>query len=68
MALTDGVTRWAEKFREGDWADLFALVRKEGAEAVVARVRALENADERDRVFLRRSKTHDDATAVYVEL
>ncbi|WP_405599414.1 MULTISPECIES: protein phosphatase 2C domain-containing protein [unclassified Streptomyces] len=68
VALTDGVTRWVEKFREGDWADLFALVRKEGAEAVVARVRALEDADERDRVFLRRSKTHDDATAVYLEL
>ncbi|MFF1354195.1 protein phosphatase 2C domain-containing protein [Streptomyces sp. NPDC058297] len=68
VALTDGATRWAEKFREGDWADLFALVRKEGTEALVARVRALEDADERDRAFLRRSKTHDDATAVYVEL
>ncbi|WP_420035529.1 protein phosphatase 2C domain-containing protein [Streptomyces sp. cg28] len=67
-AMTDGVTRWVEKFREGDWADLFTLVRKEGAEATVARVRALEAADEETRAFLRRGKTHDDATVTYVEL
>ena len=66
-ALTDGATRWVEKFREGDWADCFRLVRKEGAGALVERVRTLETADT-ERVFLRRSKTHDDATVVYVEL
>jgi hypothetical protein len=66
-ALTDGATRWVEKFREGEWADCFALVRKEGARALVDRVRALEAADT-ERVFLRRSKTHDDATVVYAEL
>jgi hypothetical protein len=65
-ALTDGATRWAEKFREGDWSDLFTLVRKEGSQALVDRVRALERADT-ERVYLRRSKTHDDATVVYVE-
>ncbi|NEB80990.1 hypothetical protein G3I40_38135 [Streptomyces sp. SID14478] len=67
-ALTDGVTRWVEKFHEGDWADLFTLVRKEGTEAVVARVRALEDADAQTRTHLRRSKTHDDASLVYAEL
>ncbi|MFI5659726.1 protein phosphatase 2C domain-containing protein [Streptomyces sp. NPDC051684] len=67
-AMTDGVTRWVEKFHEGDWTDLFTLVRKEGAEAVVSRVRALEDADEQTRQYLRRSKTHDDATVAYVEL
>ncbi|MEV6173097.1 protein phosphatase 2C domain-containing protein [Streptomyces sp. NPDC051954] len=66
-ALTDGATRWVEKFHEGNWADCFDLVRKEGAGALVARVRALELADT-ERRFLRRSKTHDDATVVYVEL
>lgn len=65
-ALTDGATRWVEKFREGDWADCLALVRKEGPQALVDRVRALERADT-DRVLLGRSKTHDDATVVYVE-
>ncbi|WP_327401345.1 protein phosphatase 2C domain-containing protein [Streptomyces sp. NBC_01288] len=67
-ALTDGATRWVEKFGQGDWADCFALVRKEGAPELVARVRALERADAEERTYLRRSKTHDDATVVYVEL
>ncbi|MEU6255014.1 protein phosphatase 2C domain-containing protein [Streptomyces sp. NPDC047043] len=67
-ALTDGATRWVEKFREGDWEDCLRLVRKEGAGALVRRVRALERADAEKRTYLRRSKTHDDATVVYVEL
>ncbi|MBW8799375.1 MAG: protein phosphatase 2C domain-containing protein [Streptomyces sp.] len=67
-ALTDGAARWTEKFREGDWTALLDVVRKEGARALVGRVRELEAADREARVFLRRSKTHDDATVVYAEL
>jgi hypothetical protein len=67
-ALTDGATRWVEKFHMGDWADLFAVVREEGAAALVERVRALERADARERLRLGRGKTHDDATVVLVEL
>ncbi|MER6121594.1 protein phosphatase 2C domain-containing protein [Streptomyces sp. NPDC001795] len=67
-ALTDGATRWSEKFHQGDWTDLFTFVRKEGAAALVERVRALETADREERAHLGRSKTHDDATVVYVEL
>ncbi|MET8446627.1 hypothetical protein [Streptomyces sp. NPDC005209] len=67
-ALTDGATRWVEKFREGDWTDCFTVVRKEGARSLVDRVRTLEEADREERAFLRRSKTHDDATVVHVEL
>ncbi|MGW6735998.1 protein phosphatase 2C domain-containing protein [Streptomyces sp. NPDC055013] len=66
-ALTDGATRWVEKFRQGDWADCFTYVRKEGAQGLVDRVRALERADAEERAFLGRSKTHDDATVVYVQ-
>jgi hypothetical protein len=66
-ALTDGATRWVEKFREGDWTDCFTFVRKEGPQALVDRVRTLERADT-NRAFLGRSKTHDDATVVYAEL
>ncbi|MBL3666658.1 protein phosphatase 2C domain-containing protein [Streptomyces sp. M2CJ-2] len=65
-ALTDGAARWVERFREGDWTECLALVRKEGPQALVDRVRALERADT-DRVTPGRSKTHDDATVVYVE-
>jgi hypothetical protein len=66
-ALTDGATRWVEKFREGDWTDLFTYVRKEGPRSLVERVRELERADT-GRAFLGRSKRHDDATAILVEL
>ncbi len=64
--LTDGATRWVEKFGAGDWGDLLGVVRKEGARALVDRVRTLELADT-ERRFLRRGKTHDDATVVLVE-
>lgn len=67
-ALTDGATRWTEKFHEGDWRALFEVVAKEGARSLVDRVRELETADREERAYLRRSKTHDDATVVYVEL
>ncbi|MFI6561829.1 protein phosphatase 2C domain-containing protein [Streptomyces sp. NPDC050534] len=66
-ALTDGATRWVEKFHEGTWEDCFRLLHKEGARALVRRVRTLETTDT-ERVFLRRSKTHDDATVVLVGL
>ncbi|MEU6544123.1 protein phosphatase 2C domain-containing protein [Streptomyces sp. NPDC046859] len=61
-ALSDGAARWVERFRQGDWGDCLGLVRKEGAGALVERVRALER-DHRGR-----GKRHDDATVVYVEL
>ncbi|KAA0935142.1 protein phosphatase 2C domain-containing protein [Streptomyces apricus] len=66
-ALTDGAARWVEKFAEGTWTDLATLVRKEGAESLITRVRTLERSDTTRR-FLRTSKTHDDATVVHVEL
>lgn len=67
-ALTDGAGRWVEKFHEGDWADCLTLIRKEGAQALVDRVRSLERADATARAHLGRSKTHDDATVIYAEL
>ncbi|NEB05633.1 protein phosphatase 2C domain-containing protein [Streptomyces sp. SID13726] len=67
-ALTDGATRWVDKFHEGDWTDCLHFIRKEGAQALVDRVRDLERSDAETRARLRRSKTHDDATVVYVEL
>ncbi|MGW0212364.1 protein phosphatase 2C domain-containing protein [Streptomyces sp. NPDC003233] len=67
-ALTDGATRWTEKFHGGDWQALFETVAKQGARSLVDRVRELERADRDQRAFLGRSKTHDDATVVYAEL
>lgn len=66
-AMTDGASRWTEMFGEGDWTTCLGVLRKEGPQGLIDRVRALEDADT-DRTRLRRGKTHDDATAVYAEL
>ncbi|WP_125261931.1 protein phosphatase 2C domain-containing protein [Streptomyces alboflavus] len=66
-ALTDGAGSWVETFREGDWADCFALLRKSGPQALVDRVRELERADPEGALFPR-GKRHDDAAVVYAEL
>lgn len=66
-ALTDGAARWTEMFGEGDWADCLGVLHKDGTQGLIDRVRALEDADT-ERVRLRGSKTHDDATAVYAVL
>ncbi|MFI6851664.1 protein phosphatase 2C domain-containing protein [Streptomyces sp. NPDC050416] len=65
-ALTDGAARWVERFEEGDWTECFRLLRKEGPQALVDRVRMLERADSA-RSLLGRGKAHDDATVVYAE-
>ncbi|WP_411080989.1 hypothetical protein [Streptomyces sp. cmx-18-6] len=68
-ALTDGASRWTEVFREGDWTAALDLLRKAGPQGLIDRVRELEEADAAaGRVRLLGSKTHDDATAVLVEL
>ncbi|RPK58000.1 hypothetical protein EES43_20320 [Streptomyces sp. ADI96-02] len=68
-ALTDGASRWTEVFHQGDWTAALGLLRKAGPRGLVERVRELEEADEAaGRVRLGRAKTHDDATAVLVEL
>ncbi|MFF2366330.1 protein phosphatase 2C domain-containing protein [Streptomyces sp. NPDC058122] len=67
-ALTDGATRWVERFHAGDWSELFALVREEGSASLVERVRRLERADATERPGSRRGKAYDDATVVFVEL
>ncbi|MEV0443960.1 hypothetical protein AB0I84_25705 [Streptomyces spectabilis] len=66
-ALTDGAGRWVETFREGGWADCFALLRKDGPRGLVERVRELESADP-DGTGFPRGKRHDDAAVVYAEL
>lgn len=64
-ALTDGASRWTDTFGEGDWAQCLAVLRKEGAQGLIARVRAVESDPARPRA---RHKRHDDASAAYAEL
>lgn len=66
-ALTDGATRWTERFHLGDWTDLYTALATEGADAVLDHVRVTESADT-DRTHFPRGKVHDDATAVHIGL
>ncbi|MFI8938986.1 hypothetical protein [Streptomyces syringium] len=66
-ALSDGATRWVEVFREGDWADCLGVLRKEGPQGLIDRVRLAERADP-EGVAFRRGKVHDDAAVLYAEL
>ncbi|MFE5796046.1 hypothetical protein ACFQ8C_26195 [Streptomyces sp. NPDC056503] len=63
-ALTDGASRWVERFGAGDWTECVGVLAKEGPAGLLQRVRTLEATDAGGR----RGKLHDDATAVYVEL
>ncbi|GGS97797.1 MULTISPECIES: protein phosphatase 2C domain-containing protein [Streptomyces] len=64
--LTDGASRWTDTFGEGDWAQCLAVLRKEGAQGLIGRVRVLES--DPDRRGRARGKRHDDASAAYAEL
>ncbi|MFD3517185.1 hypothetical protein [Streptomyces sp. NPDC058657] len=68
-AMTDGVTRWVDMFGEGDWGDCMGVLRKEGAQGLIDRVRELERGvPERGEPGAVRVKRHDDAAVVYAEL
>ncbi|MFI0982425.1 protein phosphatase 2C domain-containing protein [Streptomyces sp. NPDC021093] len=62
-AMTDGVTRWVDTFGAGDWTECMGVLRKEGAQGLIDRVRELERGGVVDRW-----KRHDDAAVVYAEL
>ncbi|MEU8772875.1 protein phosphatase 2C domain-containing protein [Streptomyces sp. NPDC048606] len=64
-ALTDGASRWTDTFAEGGWAACLDVLRKEGAQGLIGRVRTLESDPLRPPA---RGKRHDDASVVYAEL
>lgn len=66
-ALTDGASRWVDMFAEGSWTECVALLRKEGPQGLIDRVRTIEAAAE-ERTEVIRWKLHDDAAVVFAEL
>lgn len=66
-ALTDGASRWVDMFGAGSWSECLGLIRKEGPQGLIDRVRALENSAE-ERTAVIRWKLHDDAAVVFAEL
>lgn len=66
-ALSDGAARGVEVFGTDSWASTYALLRKEGPQALLTRVREQELADP-SAAAVPRGKPFDDATAILVEL
>jgi hypothetical protein len=62
--LSDGATRLVDVFARETWRSTLDLLRDKGPAALLDQVRDAEYADP-DRSRWPRSKTHDDATAVY---
>jgi hypothetical protein len=63
--LSDGASRFVERFHLGTWSDLLDLLEKAGPGELIRRVRAAEAAEPAD---ARQGKIHDDATAVLLDL
>ncbi|MFE0463479.1 integrase [Kitasatospora sp. NPDC058965] len=66
-ALSDGASRFTERFALGDWPAALRLMAESGPGALIARVREAEAADP-DCTRWPRGKAQDDATAVYARL
>lgn len=66
VLLTDGASRYVERFGLGNWADLLDLVEHAGPAELLRRVRAAEAAETPDERRRHRGKPQDDATAVFL--
>ncbi|MGP4020150.1 protein phosphatase 2C domain-containing protein [Saccharopolyspora sp. 5N708] len=65
VLLSDGASRYVERFGLADWAGLMDLVERAGPAELLRRVRAAEQAETPERRSQHRGKPHDDATAVF---
>ena len=65
--LTDGASRYVQRFQLGDWASLLDLLEESGPAHLLQRVRAAEAGETPQQRQERRGKAHDDATAVFLK-
>ncbi|MEV6845469.1 protein phosphatase 2C domain-containing protein [Actinoplanes sp. NPDC051411] len=65
--LSDGASRLVDRFHQADWPELVEMLRQDGPEELLKRVRTLEEADPEGRRWPR-GKANDDATALFLEL
>jgi hypothetical protein len=64
--LSDGASRYADRFALGGWGDLLDLLDQSGPCELICQVRAAERAETEIERASRRGKAHDDATAVLI--
>lgn len=67
LLLSDGAGALADVYGQADAATLLDLAADEGPEAILKRVRAIENTDP-EATRYPRTKICDDATALYIDL
>ncbi|MCF2526603.1 protein phosphatase 2C domain-containing protein [Yinghuangia soli] len=65
-ALSDGASRAVDRFELTDWQGALDILRQQGPEALIAQVRAAEQADP-DGSRWPRGKAQDDATAAWCQ-
>ncbi|MFC9325890.1 integrase [Kitasatospora sp. NPDC057015] len=63
-AVSDGASRFTERFGLGSWSDALRLLDESGPAELIAQVREVERADARCERWPR-GKAHDDASALY---
>ncbi|MES2044949.1 MAG: protein phosphatase 2C domain-containing protein [Pseudomonadota bacterium] len=63
ILMSDGFERYATEYALGDDRDMIKAISRDGADAVLERVRAIERSDEQCRSFPR-LKASDDATCL----
>lgn len=66
-AVTDGASRFTDRFGLGSWSDILLLLAEFGPSELIAQVRAVERSDSRC-VRWPRGKAHDDASALYARI
>ncbi|WP_344637367.1 hypothetical protein [Kitasatospora cystarginea] len=66
-AVTDGASRFTERFGLGSWSDALRLLAESGPAELIAQVRVVERADARCERWPR-GKAHDDASALYARI
>ncbi|GAA4838867.1 protein phosphatase 2C domain-containing protein [Saccharopolyspora rosea] len=64
--LTDGASRYVDRFALADWRGLLDLLQRHGPAELLTRVRAAEAIETPDQRRRHRGKPHDDATAALV--
>lgn len=66
--LTDGASRYVERFSLGKWRDLLELLEQHGPQELIRQVRLAECAETETERVGRRGKIHDDATAALISM
>ncbi|MBB5153283.1 protein phosphatase 2C domain-containing protein [Saccharopolyspora phatthalungensis] len=64
--LSDGASRYVERFAQSDWAGLLDLVERAGPAEMLRRVRVAESAETAAARRRHRGKRHDDASVVFL--